>query len=132
MSSPRGARNVVSTVLSIALLVAIAAFAILVALQLRTEQPPRFDVAGPEGVECPVGEGTPACFSFAVMNAGDEPSLVQCIVTADIGLANFLNDMPIYTSSVPFQPGIAEQLIVKVDQGDQRSVTEPTMICRAD
>jgi len=132
MSSRSGARSIVSSVLSIALLAAIAAFAVLIALQVRSDQPPRFEVTGPEGVECPVGEGTPACFSFAVMNAGDEPSLVQCIVTADIGLANFLNDMPIYTSSVPFQPGIAEQLIVKVDQGDQRSVTEPTMICRAD
>ena len=121
-----------SSVLSIALLAAIAAFAVLIALQLRSDQPPRFDVTGPEGVECPVGEGTPACFSFAVMNVGDEPSLVRCIVTADTGLANFLNDMPIYTSAVPFQPGIAEQLIVKVDQGDERSVREPTMNCRAD
>jgi hypothetical protein len=122
----------VSSVLSIALLAAIAAFAVLIALQLRSDQPPRFDVTGPAGVECPVGEGTPACFSFAVMNVGDEPSLVQCIVTAQTGLANFLNDMPIYTSSAPFEPGIAQQLIVKVDQGDERSVTEPTMICRAD
>ena len=132
MSSRSGARSIVSSVLSIALLAAIAAFAVLVALQLRSDQPPRFDVAGPEGVECPVGEGTPACFTFAVTNVGDEPSLVQCIVTAQTGLASFLNDMPIYTSAAPFQPGIAAQLIVKVDQGDERSVTEPTMICRAD
>jgi hypothetical protein len=131
MSSRSGARSIVSSVLSIALLAAIAAFAVLVALQLRTDQPPRFDVAAPEGVECPVGEGTPACFAFGVTNVGNQPSLVQCIVTAETGLANFLNDMPIYNSAAPFEPGIAEQLIVKIDQGDERSVTEPTMICRA-
>jgi hypothetical protein len=39
--------------------------------------------------------------------------------------------MPVYTSSAPFEPGISEQLIVKVDQGDTGSVTEPTMTCRA-
>jgi hypothetical protein len=132
MTSRSGARSIISSVLSIALLVAIAAFAVLVALQLRTERPPRFDVASPEGVECPVGEGTPACFSFAVMNVGDQPSLVQCIVTVESGEATFLNDMPIYTSSAPFEPGIAEQLTVKVDQGDASTVTEPTMICQAD
>jgi hypothetical protein len=131
MSSPSGARNIVSSVLSIALLAAIAAFAVLVALQLRTDRPPRFDVAAPEGVECPVGEGTPACFSFAVMNVGDQPSFVQCIVTTQTGVATFLNDTPIYTSSAPFEPGIAEQLIAKIDQGDEASVTEPTMTCRA-
>ena len=131
MSSRSGARSIVSSVLSIALLAAIAAFAVLVALQLRTDHPPRFDVASPQGVECPVGEGTPACFSFGVMNVGNEPSLVECIVTAQTGVATFLNDMPIYDSSAPFEPGIAEQLIVKVDQGDEATVTEPTMICRA-
>jgi hypothetical protein len=132
MTSRSGARSIISSVLSIALLVAIAAFAVLVALQLRTERPPRFDVASPEGVECPVGEGTPACFSFAVLNVGDEPSLVRCIVTVESGEAAFLNDMPTYTSSAPFEPGIAEQLTVKVDQGDASTVTEPTMICQAD
>ena len=113
------------------LLVAIAAFAVLVAPPAPERHAPRFDVGGPEGVECPVGEGTPACFSFAVTNLGNEPSLVECIVTAAAGRATFLNDMPVYTSSAPFEPGIAEQLIVKVDQGDTDTVTEPTMICRA-
>ena len=131
MRSRSGARNTVSTVLSIALLLAIAAFAILIGLQVRGDHTARFDVAAPAGVECPVGEGTPACFSFGVTNLGDQPSLVQCIATVSPGQASFLNDMPIYTSSAPFEPGITEQLIVKVDQGDAASITEPTMTCRA-
>ena len=131
MRSRSGARSTVSTVLSIALLLAIAAFAILIGLQVRGDHTARFDVATPAGVECPVGEGTPACFSFGVTNLGDQPSLVQCIATVSPGQASFLNDMPIYTSSAPFEPGITEQLIVKVDQGDAASITEPTMNCRA-
>jgi hypothetical protein len=131
MRARSGTRNVVSTVLSVALLVAIAGFAILVALQLRADQTPRFDVADPEGVDCPVGEGTPACFSFPVTNLGNQPALVECVVSTQFGRASFLNDAPVYTSSRPFEPGIAEQLVVKVDQGDNDSVTLPTMTCRA-
>ena len=131
MRSRSGARNLVTTVLSIALLVSIAAFAVLVGLQVRGDHPARFDVAVPEGVECPVGEGTPACFSFGVTNLGTQPAHVQCIATAAPGVAAFLNDMPIYTSSAPFEPGITEQLIVKVDQGDSGTVVEPAMTCRA-
>ena len=131
MRSRPGTRNVVSTVLSVALLVAIAAFAILVALQLQADQAPRFDVAAPEGVDCPAGEGTPACFSFRVTNLGNQPALVECVVSTEFGQASFLNEAPVYTSSGPFEPGIAEQLTVKVDQGDDDAVTEPTMTCRA-
>jgi len=131
MRARPGTRNVVSTVLSIALLVAIAAFAILVALQLQADQTPTFDVAAPEGVDCPAGEGTPACFTFRVTNLGNQPALVECVVSTDVGLASFLNEAPVYTSSGPFEPGIAEQLTVKVDQGDDDAVTEPTMTCRA-
>jgi hypothetical protein len=131
MRSRPGTRNVVSTVLSVALLMAIGAFAILVALQLRADQTPRFDVADPEGVDCPAGEGTPACFSFRVTNLGNQPALVECAVTTQVGRASFLNDAPLYTSSGPFEPGIAEQVTVKVDQGDNDSVTLPTMTCRA-
>jgi uncharacterized protein (DUF58 family) len=123
--------NLTSSVLSILLLVAIAAFAILVALQLRADTPPRFDVADPEGVECPEGEGTPACFSFTVTNLGNRPSLVECTVSADAGRATFLNDSPVLASSDLFEPGIAVELIVKVDQGDQDTVTQPTLVCRA-
>ena len=39
-------------------------------------------------------------------------------MTAGAGRATFLNDTPVYASSAPFEPGIAEQLTVKVDQGD--------------
>ena len=131
MRSRPGTRNLLSYVLSIVLIVAIAAFAILVALQLRGDKPPRFDVGAPEGVECPVGEGTPACFSFAVTNLGNRPSLVECNVTAGAGRATFLNDTPVYASSAPFEPGISELLTVKVDQGDTDTVTEPIMMCMA-
>jgi hypothetical protein len=131
MRSRPGTRNLLSYVLSIVLLVAIAAFAILVALQLRSDKPPRFDVAAPEGVDCPIGEGTPACFSFAVTNLGSQPSLVECNVTAGAGRATFLNDTPVYASSAPFEPGIAEQLTVKVDQGNQDTVSQPTLVCMA-
>ncbi len=131
MRSRSGARSTVSTVLSIALLIAIAGFAVLVGLQVRGDHPARFDVTAAQGVECPLGEGTPACFSFGVTNLGTQSSLVECIATAPTGLATFLNDMPIYTSSAPFEAGITEQLIVKVDQGDEGAVTEPTLVCRA-
>ena len=113
MRSRPGTRNLLSYLLSITLLVAIAAFAILVALQLRGDKPPRFDVGAPEGVECPVGEGTPACFSFAVTNLGNRPSLVECNVTAGAGRATFLNDTPVYASSAPFEPGISELLTIR-------------------
>jgi hypothetical protein len=131
MRSGPGTRNLLSYLLSIVLLVAIAVFAILVALQLRSDKPPRFDVGAPEGVECPIGEGTPACFSFAVTNLGNRPSLVECNVTAGAGRATFLNDAAVYTSSAPFEPGISELLTVKVDQGDTDTVTEPILICTA-
>jgi hypothetical protein len=131
MRSRPGTRNLLSYLLSITLLVAIAAFAILVALQLRGDKPPRFDVGAPGGVECPVGEGTPACFSFTVTNLGNRPSLVECNVTAGAGRATFLNDTSVYASSAPFEPGISEQLTVKVDQGDTDTVTEPILICTA-
>jgi hypothetical protein len=129
-SRPR-TRNLLSYVLSIVLLLAIAAFAILVALQLRSDTPPRFDVGAAEGTECPTGEGTPACFSFAVTNLGNRPSLVECNVTAGAGRATFLNDTAVYASSAPFEPGIAEQLTVKVDLGDDDTVFEPTLLCMA-
>ena len=119
------------TILSIVLLVSVAAFAVLVGLQLRQDKPPRFDVAAPQGVDCPVGEGTPACFSFTVTNLGNRPSLVECEVMATPGRATFLNDLPTYTSSAPFEPGIAENLTVKVDAGDGDVVAQPSMVCVA-
>jgi hypothetical protein len=131
MRSRPGTRNLLSYLLSIVLLIAIAAFAILVALQLRSEKPPRFDVGAPEGLECPIGEGTPACFSFTVTNLGNRPSLVECRVTAGTGRATFLDETPVYASSAPFDPGIAEQLTVKVEQGDDDTVSEPTLACMA-
>ena len=131
MRARPGTRNLLTYTLSILLLVAIGAFAILVALQLRSEKPPRFDVGAAEGVDCPVGEGTPACFSFTITNLGSEPSLVECNVAADIGRATFLNDTSVYTSTAPFEPGIANLVTVKVDQGDQDTVTQPTLVCSA-
>ena len=99
-------------------------------LQLRTDKPPRFDVAAPEGVECPVGEGTRACFSFTVTNLGNRASLVECAVTANPP-GDVLNDLPTYTSSTLFEPGVAENLTVKVDAGDGDVVAQPSMVCIA-
>ena len=131
MRARPGTRNLLSYVLSLLLLVALAAFAVLVGLQVRGDKPPRFDVSEARGIECPVGEGTPACFSFTVTNLGNRPSLVECNVAAGTGRATFLNDTSVYASSAPFEPGIAEQLTVKVDQGDTDTVTEPILICMA-
>src|ERR687898_745272 len=102
MRTRPGTRNLLSYLLSIVLLIAIAAFAILIALQLRGDKPPRFDVGAAEGIECPIGEGTPACFRFTVTNLGNRPSLVECRVTAGSGRATFLDDTPVYASSAPF------------------------------
>jgi hypothetical protein len=82
-------------------------------------------------VDCPVGEGTPACFSFSVTNLGNRSASVECVVQATVGRATFLNDTSIYVSSTPFEPGVAEQLTVKVDQGDEDVVIAPGMTCRA-
>ena len=131
MRARPGTRNLVSYALTVVLVLAIAVLAILLALQVRGEKPPRFDVGAADGIECPIGEGTPACFRFTVTNLGNRPSLVECTVTADAGRATFLNDQPVYTSSAPFEPGIAEQLIVKVDQGDRNTVTAPILLCTA-
>jgi hypothetical protein len=131
MRARPGTRNLLSYTLSILLLVAIAGFAILVGLQLRTEKPPRFGVGAPEGVECPVGEGAPACFTFTVTNLGTRPSHVECYVAGNSGSATFLTDSTIYTSSAPFEPGITAQLTVKVYPSDQNTVTEPRLGCIA-
>ena len=131
MRARPGTRNLLSYTLTIMLLVAIGVFAILVALQLRSEKPPRFDVGAPEGVDCPVGEGTPACFSFAITNLGTQPSHVECYVSVDSGSATFLNDSAVYASSAPFEPGITNQLTVKVYPGDQDTVIEPALGCIA-
>jgi len=131
MRSRPGTRNLVSYFLSILLLVAIAGFAILVALSLRGDKPPRFEVGAPEGTECAEGEGAPACFTFSVTNLGNRPSLVHCEVAASVGRATFLNDLPVYESSAPFDPGGTEVLVVKVDQGEGTTVDDPTMMCRA-
>ena len=53
------------------------------------------------------------------------------VETAGAGRATFLNDTSVYTSSAPFEPGISEQLTVKVDQGDTDTVTEPILMCMA-
>ena len=70
MRSRSGARSTVSTVLSIALLMAIAAFAILIGLQVRGDHPARFDVAGPKAWSARWAKARPACFSFGVTNLG--------------------------------------------------------------
>jgi hypothetical protein len=129
----RGAdRNVIGYALSIALLLAIAAAAVLIALQLRSDSPVRFDAGQPVGVECPAGEGTPACFRFSVTNLGNRPSIVRCEIIAEAGTkATFLTNAPVYVSAAPFEPGVPEELLVKVDANPDDIVTEPMLMCRA-
>ncbi len=130
--SRAGSSNVVGSILSGVLLAAIAAAAVLIALQLRGDAPIRFDVSPAQGGECPAGVGSPACFRFTVTNVGNRPSSVRCDVAAGGGhRATFLTDSPIYVSGAPFEPGIPEQLWVKVDAGDDDVVTEPSLMCRA-
>jgi hypothetical protein len=132
MASRRGAQNVVVYVLTIALIVAVAGGGVLVALQLRGDTPVRFDVSPAQGGECPSGVGTPACFRFTVTNVGNRPSLVRCEVSAEAGRrATFLTDSPIYVSAAPFEAGIAEELWVKVDAGQDDIVTAPALVCAA-
>jgi hypothetical protein len=132
MRSRRGTQNVVVYVLSLVLIVAVAGGGVLVALQLRGDAPIHFDVSPAQGGECPSGVGTPACFRFAVTNVGNRASLVRCDVSAEAGhLATFLTDSPIYVSAAPFEPGIPEELWVKVDAGDDDVVTAPALVCAA-
>jgi hypothetical protein len=132
MSSRPGARTRVSTVLSVLLLVAIAAAAILVALQLRPDAPIRFGSGDPEGTDCPEGVGAPACFRVIVTNLGNRPSQVRCQVFASAGAeASFLNDSAIYASAVPVEPGGVLELIAKVSAGSGGTATSPTFSCAA-
>jgi hypothetical protein len=132
MVSHGGARNVVGYVLTIVLIGAVAGAAILLMLQLRGDAPVRFDVSPAKGGECPTGVGTPACFWFTVTNVGNRPATVQCEVAGEAGRrATFLTDSPLYVSTAPFEPGIPEQLWVKVDAGDDDTVTAPSLACRA-
>ena len=132
MGSRPGTRNFVSYLLSIMLLVALAGAVILIALQLRGDAPVRFDESTAEGIECPDGVGAPACFTFNVTNVGNRPSNVRCEVAAVGGQrATFLNDTPVYTSTMPFEPGVAVELPVKVDAGTDDIVTEPSLECTA-
>jgi hypothetical protein len=132
MGARPGTGNAVTYLLSIVLLVAVAAAAVLIALQVQGDPPARFDVGPAEGIDCPGGVGTPACFVFRVTNLGNRPSGGRCEVSAPGGQrAAFLNDTTIYTSTAPFEPGVAVELPVKVDAGDDDIVTEPSLACTA-
>ena len=132
MPSRPGTRNITSYVLSLLLLLAIAAAVVLIALQLRGDVPVRFDVSEAEGIECPQGEGAPVCFTFHVTNVGNRPAQAQCTVLAAGGQrASFLNDAVTFTSIQPLEPGVSEELPVKVDAGDGVTVTDPSVTCRS-
>ena len=132
MGARPGTRNLVSYVLSILLLVAIAAGAVLVALQLRGDAPIHIEVGPAEGTECPTDVGAPACFRFTVTNVGNRPTAVRCETSAEGGQrATFLTDSPVYESAGTFEPGVTEELWVEVDAGETDVVTEPTLVCDA-
>jgi hypothetical protein len=132
MSSRPGTRTRASTLLSILLLVAIAAAAILIALQLRPDAPIRFGLGDPEGTECPEGVGAPACFRVIVTNLGNRPSQVRCRVFASAGAeAAFLNGSTIYESAAPIGPGGVLELIAKVSAGSEGTAPSPTFSCAA-
>jgi hypothetical protein len=132
MPTPPETRNLTGYVLSFLLLIAIAAAVVLMALQLRGDAPVRFEVSEAQGIECPPGEGVPACFTFDVTNTGDRPARAECTVSASGGQhATFLNDAVTFTSIQPLEPGVAQELPVKVDAGDEGAATEPTVTCRS-
>jgi hypothetical protein len=130
MRSRRGIQSAGIYVLTILLIIGLAGGGVLVALQLRGDSPVHFDIGPALGGECPSGVGTPACFRFTVTNVGNRASSVRCEVTAEEGRrATFLTDSPIYVSAAPFEPGIAEQLWVKVDADQNDVVTAPALAC---
>jgi hypothetical protein len=132
MTSRPGTRNTGTTVLSLLLIVAMAAAAILLAIQLRPDAPIRFAWGDPEGVDCPQGVGTPACFRFIVTNLGNRPSGVQCHASVSEGArATFLNGAPTYESLVPIEPGGGLELTVKVDPGVEGTAPAPSFSCTA-
>ena len=132
MSSRPGTRTWASTILSILLLVAIAAAAILVALQLRPDAPIRFGLGDPEGTDCPEGVGAPACFRVIVTNLGNRPSQVRCRVFASAGAdAAFLNESTVYESASAVEPGGVLELIAKVSAGSGGTAPSPTFSCAA-
>jgi hypothetical protein len=132
MRSEGKMRSTASTVLSALLLVAIAAAAILLALQLRPDAPIRFAWGDAEGVDCPQGVGAPACFRFVVTNLGNRPSGLHCEVSATDGArALFLNGSPNYESALPLDAGGGLELMVKVDPGVEGTAPSPSFSCRA-
>jgi hypothetical protein len=126
-----GERSIGSTVLSVLLLIAIAAGAILVALQLRPDAPVRFAWGEAEGTQCPEGVGSPACFRFVVTNLGNRPAVVLCAVSAADGArAAFLNRTTTYESLQPLEPGADLELTVKVDPSEEDTAPAPALACR--
>jgi hypothetical protein len=132
MTSRPGARITATTILSLVLVIAIAAAAILFAIQLRPDAPIRFGLGDPHGTDCPQGVGAPACFRVMVTNLGNRPSGVRCQVFASAGAeAAFLNESVIYESVAPIQPGGVLELIAKVSAGSEGTAPAPTFSCLA-
>jgi hypothetical protein len=125
-----GQRNVGSTILSLLLLASIAVGAVLVGLQLRPDTPVRFARSDPQGRQCPVGVGSPACFTFIVTNLGNHPASVLCSVTAPDGAhPAFLNGATVYESLRPLEPGVGLELTVKVDPSENDTAPAPSLTC---
>ena len=130
--SSAGSRNVVSMILSLLLLAAIAGALVLLALHLPPDAPVRFGWGEPEGTDCPEGVGAPACFRFLVTNLGNRPADVRCEVSApDGGEATFLNGAIAYASDEPIEPGAGFEIDVRVAANQDATVPTPTLSCFA-
>jgi hypothetical protein len=130
--SSSGSRNVVSTILSLLLLAAIAGALVLLALHLQPDAPVRFGWGEPEGTDCPEGVGAPACFRFIVTNLGNRPADARCDVSApDGGEATLLNGQTAFVSNGPVDPGAGFELDVRVVANEDATVPTPNLSCVA-
>ena len=83
-------------------------------------------------VDCPTGEGAPACFRFDVRNLGPEAAQVECgVQPADQPFAEFLTGGDAFRYSAELQPGLSFSLEVKVQPGLDGIVRAPVVTCAA-
>jgi hypothetical protein len=116
--------------LLIVLAIAVAVGVVLLARLITGPPGATFLVGSPQGVQCPAGEGTPACFEFEVTNVGRSSSHVRCEVTAAPDTtAVFLNQSPVYVSTGPVLADSSISLFTKVDIEGSGIVGAPALRC---